>query len=195
MRPTDIWHVNLQTATRAGNQELWCVSNKVITGWGKIRTSGRQVPACWRLLWVEETSPKPPTICQFSLERSAVCRWRAVAARAFLSAYWADWETPLKSDSNNNDPLERVEPDSCALVDSCLIWRGLWSSIHWCWCCWKRFSAMKAILYTNRVTVMDRVQQAADWGHCSSLFRLSLLAVNNAMCAERPFTALHQGEE
>lgn len=30
------------------------------------------------------------------------------------------------------------------------------------------FSVMKAVFYTNRVTVMVTVQQVADWGHCSS---------------------------
>lgn len=113
-RPTDISHVSLQTTTTAGNQELWWVSNKVITGRGKIRTSGVRPElakdSCW---WMKLHHSLPPSVSFPWNARRSVGGEAAAAAAAFLSAYTEKQieKHHWKSDSNNNDPLKvsRVE--------------------------------------------------------------------------------------
>lgn len=111
-RPTDISHVSLQTTTTAGNQELWWVSNKVITGRGKIRTSGVRPELAKDSCWGMKLHHSLPPSVSFPWNARRSVGGEAAAA-AFLSAYTEQQieKRHWISDSNNNDPLKvsRVE--------------------------------------------------------------------------------------
>lgn len=77
---------------------------------------------------MEETSRKPPTICRFSLERSAGRRWRrwrlehsCLPTEKIEKCHWN--QTP-----KTMTHLSKAQSDGCALVDSCLFCRGLGGS-------------------------------------------------------------------